>query len=320
MQSHRERHATARGHVAHLRAIAADPHVYWLAAEVTRLNTRDHRIGGRPALFPDWALVVFGVAVRVFGSASAVERALADPLTWQAVLAEARQVLGRAAVSGLPARGPTRDHFHYFKTRRITPDALAALLAAQRTLAAERAVEVGLADPDDARPVTAFGRDHVVAIDGKVFSSPQRTELTERVNKRTGEVRPVRQDTARSLHAESGRDAMVWGSKYAIASIRSPLANHRVILGIAHIPTGTPGGEGQVFADLACDRQPQRRGARVRRRRGLARQTHPPGPSRHRTRGHRPTATQRRQTRRHPHRQELVRCSTASPKRAPHCA
>jgi len=45
----------------------------------------------------------------------------------------------------------------------------------------------------------------------------------------------------------------VWGTKYAIASVRSPQTNHRVILGISHFDATATGGEGRIFTDLATD-------------------------------------------------------------------
>ncbi|MDQ3030166.1 MAG: hypothetical protein M3R09_09120, partial [Actinomycetota bacterium] len=58
---------------------------------------------------------------------------------------------------------------------------------------------------------------------------------------------------ARQRYGEAGTEGLAWGTKFAIASVRSPLANHRVILGITHFPANTPGGEGKVFTDLAVD-------------------------------------------------------------------
>ena len=130
---------------------------------------------------------------------------------------------------------------------------LEALTAKQRELGVRRAQEVGLLDDDDVNSPGKYRRDHVVGLDGKVFSSPLRTLETERVDKATGELRPVRQDTARQRYGEGGVEALVWGTKFAIASVRSHLANHRVILGLAHFDSATTGGEGRVFTDLALD-------------------------------------------------------------------
>jgi hypothetical protein len=127
------------------------------------------------------------------------------------------------------------------------------MTAMQRDLAVNRAQEVGLLNADDAYPAGGYRRDHVVGIDGKVFDSPLRTTQTERVDKETGLLRPVRQDPARQRYGEAGEEGIVWGTKFAIASVRSPLANHRVILGIAHFDANTAGGEGRVFTDLALD-------------------------------------------------------------------
>ena len=86
-----------------------------------------------------------------------------------------------------------------------------------------------------------------------MFNSPLRTLETERVDRATGLIRPVRRDPARQRYGEAGTDGIVWGTKFAIASVRSPLANHRVILGIAHFAADARGGEGRVFTDLAVD-------------------------------------------------------------------
>jgi hypothetical protein len=252
-QSQRQRRATAGSHVARMRAIASDPHLHALAAHVSVANRRDHRVGGRPSAYPDWCLLVFGAGIRVFGSASATARALAEPAVWGEVVNAAAAVVDTQAAAELPPVGPNRDHWAYFLKRRLNPEALAELAARQRELGVERAREVGLLDPDAAYSAGGYHRDQVVGLDGKVFSSPLRTLDAERVDKATGEFRPVRQDPARQRYGEAGVDGIVWGTKFAIASVRSPLANHRVILGVAHFDAATPGGEGRVFTQLALD-------------------------------------------------------------------
>ena len=61
---------------------------------------------------------------------------------------------------------------------------------------------------------------------------------------------------------------------FAIASVRSPLANHRVILGITHFAADTPGGEGHVFTDLAIDVAARTRGIHAFTADGAWRGTH----------------------------------------------
>jgi hypothetical protein len=252
-QSQRHKRATAGHQLAKLRAIAADPHLYVFASAVTAATPRDYRVGGRPLAYPDWCLILFGASIRIFGSASAAARAVADPTIWNVVVTEARRVLGLDLTADVPVTGPTRDHWSYFIKRRLSADLLERLGSLHRSLGIERAQEVGLLNDADAHSPGAYRRDHVVGIDGKVFNSPLRTLDTERVNKATGEVHQIRQDPARQRYGEGGVDGLVWGTKFAIASVRSPLANHRVILGIAHFDSQTKGGEGQTFTDLALD-------------------------------------------------------------------
>ncbi len=168
-----------------------------MAAAVTEANRRDHRVGGRPLSYPDWCLVLFGASIRIFGSASATARAFADPTTWRTVLKQASRFVQADQVNAIPARGPNRDHWGYFLKHRITPEVLKRLLDLQRDLAVARAKEIGLLNPDDPYSAGNYRREHVVGIDGKVFDSPLRTLDTHRVDRRTGEFRPVRQDPAR---------------------------------------------------------------------------------------------------------------------------
>jgi len=165
--------------------LAGDPHLYELAAVVTAGNQRDHTVGGRPLHYPDWCLLLGG-CIRVFGSASATARALRDQSAWRDVLEATADVIGREAVSGLPSIGPSRDHWSYFCKRRVTATVLEALTAKQRELGVRRAREVGLLHDDDVTSPGKYRRDHVVGLDGKVFSSPLRTLETARVDRATG--------------------------------------------------------------------------------------------------------------------------------------
>jgi hypothetical protein len=251
-QTQRERAATAGSLLDRVRAISVDPHIYEMARFLTESHRSIHELGGRPRHFPDWCLVIFGACVRVFGSASATARNLADPVIWTIVIDGARQVLGED-LGEVPRSAPTRDYWVTFVASRFDAGKWDAVHELQRTLGIRRANEVGLLLQPERRQVGAYKRQNVVGIDGKVFSSPVRTLETERVNRRTGELRPVRDDPARERYGEGGQEGIVWGTKFAIASVRSPAANTRVILGIKHFNSKVKGGEGQVFANLARD-------------------------------------------------------------------
>ena len=257
-ESQRDRNRRAQTALPMLLAVAADPDLHRLATWIDERSSRDLSVGGRPRSHPSWCLLVFGAAISVFGSASATARHLHDSVVWQAVLASAARAVGPGELDRVPDHGPSRDQWNYFMRVRLGPDALPELSCTMRDLAAHLARDVGLLDPDRAS-LARLSRTNVVGVDGKVFSSPQRHELTERVDTTTGEIRTVRRDPARQLHGEGGQDGMAWGSKYAIASVRSPMSGHRVILGIEHVPHRGAGGEGGVFTSLLRDvatRQP----------------------------------------------------------------
>lgn len=242
----RERAADARALISRLRAIASDPHLVALADHIDRATERDHAVGGRPRNHPTWALVLFGSCVPVFGSASATARNLADGELWAILVDCVRPHL--PSESSIPPRGPSRDQWQYFTSRRVAPH-LHSVEAVFEELAAARALQVGLLDARSCS-ISAPDRTHVVGIDGKVFTSPLRTEDTERVDRRTGEIKAVRSDPARHLYAEGGVDGFALGTKFAIASTRSPIVGHRVVLGIQHVKPGDGRGEASAFTDL----------------------------------------------------------------------
>ncbi len=126
-QSQRRRRATAGSSLLRVRALAADPHLHAMAAAVTDGNRRDHRVGGRPAAYPDWCLLLFGACIRIFGSASATARALADQALWADVIPTAQPLLAGEARAPLPVVGPNRDHWGYFCKHRVTPPSAATV-------------------------------------------------------------------------------------------------------------------------------------------------------------------------------------------------
>ncbi len=232
--------------------MAADPHTYVLGALVDSWTDPDQASGGRPRKHPTWALVLFQQCISIFGSAVATQNALADRILWSVVVAEAGQHM---PMDQMPSTGPNRDQYYYF-TRRLEPH-LATYLLAQTKLGAIRATEVGLADPTTAS-VTKLGRMHTMSGDGKVFNSPQRTPKN-RLDRTTAELRSGRIDSARGQYREGGSSEPVEGTKFAIVAIRSPMAGHRVITGLRHVPPGDGRGEAGALIDLvihSADRLP----------------------------------------------------------------
>jgi hypothetical protein len=245
-QSQREKLSTRRTSIAVVKAIAADPHTHMLGAWIDEWTDAHAGAGGRPRKHSTWELVLFGQCISVFGSANAAATELADPDMWSFVLKGAAPHLDPEARVSLV--GPNRDHYQYF-TRRLERHG-SAMGEAFRELGAERARQVGLADPAT-RHYLSHARDHTLGLDGKVFSSPLRTTATDRLDKRTGELRTIRQDPARGKHREGGSSDEVWGSKFVFASIRARIANLRVITDVRHVANGDGRGEVGVFVDAA---------------------------------------------------------------------
>src|SRR4051812_1393806 len=107
-QTQRQRRATAGTNLSRTRALAADPHIFEVGRAISGATEREHRIGGRPLKYPDWCLVLFGACIRVYGSASATARAMAEPLIWSEVVATAASTCPEA-VTNVPPVGPNRD-------------------------------------------------------------------------------------------------------------------------------------------------------------------------------------------------------------------
>lgn len=247
-QTHRQKLASTRTAISAVKAIAADPHTHRLAHDIDEWTDAKNGPGGRPRKHPTWCLVLFAQCIGIFGSVNATAVALSDPDVWALVVKAAAPHLDPSVT--VPDLGPSRDQYQYF-TRRL--DGLDEQLhEAFCALGAERAQQVGLADPA-ARHYAKPARSCTLGMDGKVFSSPLATTATERVDRRTGEIRTIRQDPARGRHREGGGSDDVLGTKFLFASIRTHMANLRVITDVRHISNSGDGGEPAAMTAAAID-------------------------------------------------------------------
>jgi hypothetical protein len=246
-KTQREKSAAYESTIGLLRAAASDPHLVAKAEAVDALTDAVTGRGGRPRKHPTWSLELFKRSISIFGSASAAERNLADPDLWAIVCREVAPNLPPG--TPLPQCAPNRSHYQYY-TRRIEPFG-EQLAAVRRDLAARRTREVGLADPATAS-IGRADRLHTLGQDGKVLSSPIGTRTTEKVDRRTGEIRPVRQDPARGFHHEGGSGELHWGTKVAFSSLRAPTPGIRVIVDLQLVGADQDDkrGESGAFADM----------------------------------------------------------------------
>lgn len=282
-QTQAQRKATTIGYLAAIRALATDPHLYTLALIIPDRTIDDmRRVGGRTPQYPAWVMLLIEGLVAKYGSISAATRELNDEDAWRIVCFHATNTLNDlinnpdshpdacssahvnpadavTAYQGMHAQlpalaavghGPTRGQYHYFAKHRLTPEIEEALATRRTELAVQRMHEIGLANPEDNRSLNHLRRSRCLMLDGKVVNSPLRTLDTERVDKATGEIKPVRVDDARGLYGEGGHADMAWGSKWAIPVIADTMTNLRVIPAIEHIPHGKNSSEAKSFKDI----------------------------------------------------------------------
>ena len=196
-QSTRERQATAGTAIGRVKAIASDPY--------PRDRCADR--GGQPTCSPARrpAAAVPGLVPRCLRrvhpclrSASATARALAEDTMWDIVSARPRERSRAMTGRGGPCRRTHPGPLDLLRAR--SPHRVSAGRSPRETARPRRSNEHkrwGCWRRPTRQPVGAYKRENVVGIDGKVFSSPVRTLERERLDKRTGELRPIREDPAR---------------------------------------------------------------------------------------------------------------------------
>lgn len=234
----------ARG-VAALRrveAILRNPTTYRLAAVIPR---PDRSRGGRPRDFPEFMVIVFEALISVYGSARQVEAELSHRLTWRVVQ---RLVKKRTGIA-LPGRPMRRHHYLYLRSTYLTrPDVLTALADTHRLAATQQATQIGLLDPDGPGSWTRPHRSRLLYGDGKVITLLYRAQPGDtRLDRTTGELRPLRYEPDAALHFEGTGDT-AWGTKFVLIAARSEHERGRVILDLDHVPT--PGAEAATA--MAC--------------------------------------------------------------------
>jgi hypothetical protein len=95
--------------------------------------------------------------------------------------------------------------------------------------------------------------------DGKVVTPLFRARPGDtKLDRETGELRPVRAEGDAGLHVE-GTGEMVWGTKFVIVAVRTTDIHGRVILDVDWVPT--PGGEAATAMDSFAQLAPQCPGA-----------------------------------------------------------
>ncbi len=218
-----------------LEAIFANPEIHELAAVVP---TAPAGRGGRPRHYPAFMAIVYEASISVFGSARQVEAEFAHPKLWDWIRRLARQHTG----GDLPVQPMRRHHYLYLRNRYLTdPAVLDQLSEIHRAAATHQAVGMGLLSSTAGGSWTHPSLDRLLHGDGKVLTPLYRAKPGDtRVDRTTGEVRPLRAESDAALHFEGTGEA-AWGTKYVIVATRGQEVHSRMLLDIAQVDT--PGGE-----------------------------------------------------------------------------
>lgn len=235
-----------------LLAAAADHHLYLRAAA---LPDKEDRTPGRPTMFPNSIMLLFGQAISIFESAANTSVAFKDDHTWDLVRDTIRDNIDPKLAAELPDTGPMLHQWNHFQRKFKKNGWLPLLHEAQRETAAQRALDMGMFDPDERFHITDPVRHLCVTFDGKVSTSPSKypAGVPNKVDPDTGEVLTDRRhDTNTKLWPEAGTpdippgsnaetinklksqagNKFEWGVKGTIAWARLPYYGTRLILDV----------------------------------------------------------------------------------------
>lgn len=153
-----------------------------------------------------------------------------------------------------------RHHYLYARTRWLTdPAILTELRALHRRLAVDQARSLGLLDPEGPGSWTHPDLSRMLYADGKVMTPLFRARPGDtRLDKTTGELRPLRAEADAGLHFE-GTGETAWGTKWVLVAVRSPDVHGRVIVDVDWV--AKPGGEAAVAMNSFVALAPYCRGA-----------------------------------------------------------
>jgi hypothetical protein len=237
------------GSLDRLEALVGNDALFELAAAVP-IPPPEH--GGRPRMYPAYAWVLFDALLSVFGSARRVEAELAHPLVWGHLRRLIQHRWPNDPELWLPVQPMRRFHYSYGRSKWLTqPAVLADLRRIQQSTAIRTTRALGLLEPDGPGSWTHPDLSRMLYADGKVVTPLFRARPGDtRLDKTTGELRPVRVEADAGLHVE-GTGEMVWGTKWVIVAVRTTDVHGRVILDADWVPTA--GGEAATA--MGCFKQ-----------------------------------------------------------------
>jgi hypothetical protein len=238
---------TARGvsTLEQVEAILRNDAVYELA-ELIPDPPREH--GGRKAQYPAFMLIVYEALISVFRSARRVEAELAHPVVWDLIRRIVRERRPRDTSRWLPAEPMRRHHYLYGRERLLLPIREQLRDRFEQIAARQAVTDLGLCEPTGAGSVTHPELERMLYADGKVVTPLWKAKPGDtRVDKTTGELRPLRFEADAALHV-TGSGEPAWGTKHVMVAVRNDQIHGRMILSVASVPD--VGGEAAVA--LGC--------------------------------------------------------------------
>lgn len=233
------------GALEKIEAILTNPALYELADEIPPAK-REH--GGRGRTYPDYMLLVYEALVSVYRSARQVEAELKHPVVWKFMRKTVRRRFPDDESNWLPSEPMRRHHYLYGRNRYLVcPEILEKLMHVHRKAASEQAAGIGLVDPDGPGSWTHPHLTRMLYADGKVVTPLYKAQAGDtKVDKKTGEIKPLRYEPDAGLHFE-GTGETAYGTKFVMVAVRSGEERGRMILDFDWVPK--PGGEASVAMD-----------------------------------------------------------------------
>lgn len=228
-----------------LEALLANLALYELAELIPHPNT-EH--GGRPRDYPNFMVLLYEALISVHGSARRVEAEIGHPVVWRLIRNRIKRMFPEREDLHLPRQPMRRHHYLYARNRYLArPDVLEGLATLHRKLATQQAEEMGLLRRDGPGSWTRPHLSRMLYADGKVITSLFKGKPGQtRIDKNTGEIRPVRREPDAGLHFEGDGEA-AFGTKFVVVAARHEHRHSRVILDVEWV--GDVGGEAKVAMD-----------------------------------------------------------------------
>jgi hypothetical protein len=236
-----------RSFLTWLEDIVRYPGTYSLALAIPK-----KRRAGRPRDFPEFMYVVYLALVSVYRSARQVAAELDHPVMWRHLRRLVKKQFPDDPTMRLPSKPMKRHHYLYARRWLRNPEIIRALKTIHRQETLQLAKVIGLL-PSEATGLTHPDLRALIHADAKVIRPLFKAKRGEKtLDKRTGELRPLRFDPDARLHVQ-GDGEIVWGNSFVIASMRTDDANTRLILDWESVSNTEEGGEGAAAVAI-CER------------------------------------------------------------------